>query len=117
MNLRRGLFRLWIVGSALWVLAVAFVSYSDIAEEFEDAASVILLPVPDPEVIKRFQEGTLKPVSDPTLIKRLERTPSPWTSLGQGAAIALGIPLAVLALGSSLLWALSGLAAERQPHA
>src|SRR5262245_2472553 len=30
MNLRRGLFRLWIVGSALWVLAVAFVSYGSI---------------------------------------------------------------------------------------
>jgi hypothetical protein len=72
MNLRRGLFRLWIVGSALFVLAVAFLNYSDIEEEFEDAASVILLPVPDPEVIKRFQEGSLKPVTDPALIKRFQ---------------------------------------------
>jgi hypothetical protein len=36
MNLRRGLFRLWIVGSALFVLADAFFNYSDI----EDWASV-----------------------------------------------------------------------------
>jgi hypothetical protein len=114
MNLRRGLFRLWIVGAALFVLAVAFLNYSDIEEEFEDAASVILLPVPHPEVIKRFQEGSLKPVTDPTLIKRLERTPNPWVSVARVAAIALGIPLAVLALGSSLLWALSGFAAERR---
>jgi uncharacterized membrane protein len=28
MNWRRGLFRLWIVGTVLFVLAVAFVSYS-----------------------------------------------------------------------------------------
>jgi hypothetical protein len=28
MNWRRGLFRLWIVGSALFVLAVAFICYS-----------------------------------------------------------------------------------------
>jgi hypothetical protein len=114
MNLRRGLFRLWIVGAALFVLAVAFVSYSDIEEEFEDAASVILLPVPHPEVIKRFQEGSLKPVTDPTLIKRLERTPNPWGSLARAAGIAFGIPLAVLALGASLLWALSGFAAEQR---
>jgi hypothetical protein len=56
---------LWIVGAALWVLAVAFLNYSDIEEEFEDAASVILLPVPHPEVTKRFEEGALKPVTDP----------------------------------------------------
>jgi hypothetical protein len=30
MNWRRGLFRLWIVGTALFVLAIAFVSYSEI---------------------------------------------------------------------------------------
>jgi hypothetical protein len=30
MDLRRGLFRLWIVGSALFVLTVAFICYSQI---------------------------------------------------------------------------------------
>jgi hypothetical protein len=38
MNWRRGLFRLWIVGSALFVIAVAFVSYGDIKKEFDAAA-------------------------------------------------------------------------------
>jgi hypothetical protein len=32
MNLRRGLFRLWLVGSALFVVAVAFVNYDEIAD-------------------------------------------------------------------------------------
>ena len=50
MNWRRGLFRLWIVGTVLFVLAVAFVSYTDIKEEFEDAASA---PVTDQEVTKQ----------------------------------------------------------------
>jgi hypothetical protein len=36
MNLRRGLFRLWIVGAALFVLAVAFINY----DEIEDWASL-----------------------------------------------------------------------------
>jgi hypothetical protein len=103
MNLRRGLFRLSIVGAALFVLAVAFVSYADIKEEFEAAASVPAPLVTDPEVIKRLAPRW-EPVTDPTLLKwweRKNRPPTPWASLKTAAAIALGIPLAVLALGSS----------------
>ena len=49
MNWRHGLFRLWIVGSALFVLAVAFVSYDDIKKQFGDAndwgtSSEVLVP-------------------------------------------------------------------------
>ena len=39
MNFRRGLFRLWIIGSALFVLAVAFVRYTEIKEQFTAVAS------------------------------------------------------------------------------
>jgi ABC-type enterobactin transport system permease subunit len=39
MNWRRGLFRLWIVGTALFVLAVAFVSYSEIKAQFNAATN------------------------------------------------------------------------------
>jgi hypothetical protein len=39
---------------------------------------------------------------------------SPWISVGTVAAIALGIPLAVLILGSSLVWAFSGFALTRK---
>ena len=39
--------------------------------------------------------------------------PNPWTSVGTVAAIAFGIPLAVLVLGASLVWAFSGFAAKR----
>jgi hypothetical protein len=35
MNWRRGLFRLWIVGTVLFVLAIAFVSYSEIKAQFD----------------------------------------------------------------------------------
>jgi len=40
MNWRRGLFRLWIVGSVLFVIAVAFVSYTEIKEQFDAAAAI-----------------------------------------------------------------------------
>jgi len=35
MNWRRGLFRLWIVGSALFVIAVAFICYSEVKSHVE----------------------------------------------------------------------------------
>jgi hypothetical protein len=39
--------------------------------------------------------------------------PNPWGTLGGAAIIAFGIPLAVLVLGASLVWAFSGFAAKR----
>ena len=39
MNWRRGLFRLWIVGTVLFVIAVAFVSYGEIKEQFDAIAA------------------------------------------------------------------------------
>jgi hypothetical protein len=35
MNWRRGLFRLWVVGTALFVIAVAFVSYGEFKSHAE----------------------------------------------------------------------------------
>jgi hypothetical protein len=40
MNWRRGLFRLWIVGSVLFVIvAVAVISYSEIKKQFDAIAA------------------------------------------------------------------------------
>jgi hypothetical protein len=102
---------LWIVGSALFVIAVASLNYTDIKEEFDDAASATQ-PVTSVDPWAEFPIVP-KPVTDPALIRRLERTPNPWLSLGSLAAIAVGVPLVVLALGSALVWAFSGFAAKR----
>jgi hypothetical protein len=40
MNLRRGFFRLWLLFSALFVIATAVVFFSDVKSEFEKAASI-----------------------------------------------------------------------------
>jgi hypothetical protein len=126
MNWRRGLFRLWIVGSALFVIAVAFVSYGDIKKEFDRAAVLShLTPITDPKLIAELEATPPEPVTDPKLIPKLEaldkvlsdrragRAPNPWAAVGIGAAMAFGIPLVVLVLGSSLVWAFSGFAAKR----
>jgi hypothetical protein len=151
MNLRRGLFRLWIVGSALFVLAVAFVSYSEIKKQFDAAALMHVLKANEVAVpvlcadargtanadyfiehndncwyaMSKFRRlyPEYKDLSDNELTRKLyparglpapNGLPNPWATLGTWASIAFGIPLAVLALGASLLWALSGFADERQ---
>jgi hypothetical protein len=38
MNWRRGLFRLWIVGTVLFLLAITVLSYSEIKQQFEEIA-------------------------------------------------------------------------------
>ena len=48
MNWRRGLFRLWIVGAALFVIAVAAISYSEIKNSYS-------------EIKKQFEETSLQP--------------------------------------------------------
>jgi hypothetical protein len=163
VNLRRGLFRLWIVGSALFVLAVAFVSYSDIKNQFDGPE--LFVPVLCGEArgkagtdyavkdkrkphqwdmsIERNPSDTCwygmsnfrtsypeyKALQDQELIRKrhealgtltfddLIPVSNPWATLGTWAGIAFGIPLIVLALGSSLVWAFSGFAARRKPHA
>ena len=42
MNWRRGLFRLWIVGTVLFVIAVAFISYGEIKAQFDAIAGICM---------------------------------------------------------------------------
>jgi hypothetical protein len=117
MNWRRGLFRLWIVGAALFVIAVASVSYSGIKTEFDAAALYNQSrngPLSDAAVGLAPQLG--KP-SEAELIALYYRTtgltPNAWARVGTAAGIALGVPLVVLVLGASLVWAFLGFAATR----
>ena len=144
---------MWVVGSALFVLAIAFVSYADIKAKFDAVASMSKKewPVQLAEFRQRYpqynhvSDGQLmdafyknfysdltreefdkrmaaaKSVIDPENLAQLEkvvaniRVPNPRASVGTAVGIAFGIPLAVLVLGASLIWALSGFAVERQP--
>lgn len=109
MNYRRGLFRLWVILTVLWIAGVAFVSGPAVHHEFRWAAA---------------SQATLQGMSDEELMVALARaqeaerrgerpgepapTPNPWGSLGRTGAVALLPPLALLALGAALGWAFSG---------
>ena len=167
MNFRRGLFRLWIIGSVLFVLAVAFFSYAEIKKQFNDIVIQAAFDERKVEFIVPQLCGTArgvvgkdyttksgqnpgpwdeyttpnyfdncwyamskfrplypeyKDVSDNELSRKLyadygepgRDLPNPWATIGTWASIALGIPLVVLILGSSLVWAFSGFAATRK---
>jgi hypothetical protein len=58
MNLRRGLFRLWIVGAALFVLAVAFITYDEI-EDWASLARVAIFAFSIPLAILGFGTSLL----------------------------------------------------------
>jgi hypothetical protein len=158
MNWRRGLFRLWIVGTGLFVLAIAFVSYSEIKREFNAVglSQFLLLPqlcgdargvagkdyttkagqspgpwdtYTKPNFFDNcwYEMSKFRPlypeyndVSDNELRRKLYadhgvevQNPNPWATLGVWAGIAFGIPLVVLVLGASLVWAFSGFATKR----
>jgi hypothetical protein len=164
MNWRRGLFRLWIVGSALFVIAFASISYGEIKAQFDRTAAKkdLFMPTlcgeargkagtdyaiktkgePGPwdefKAKPNFFETCWYPISkfrafypeyndlpDGELTRKLYTAhgiltfddlipaPKPWATVGIWASIAFGIPLVVLVLGASLVWAFSGFSSKQ----
>jgi hypothetical protein len=165
LRVARGLSRLWIVGTALFVIAVAAVSYSGIKAEFDAFALASRPQAAMPSFIaearqqypeyrglndaqladamyRRFYrdmpreqferlvaekiaasrtvefQGQLHQFpadfSDQEIATALKSTiNNPWASVATAAGVALGIPLVVLILGASLVWAFSGFSAKR----
>jgi hypothetical protein len=153
MRVPRDFFRLWIIGTALFVFAVAAISYSGIKAQFNDVASkpevtsfiaefrqqypeynnltdaqlLEYSDMPREEFEKQVSEkisasnkivkfqGQLHEFpadfTDEQIATALKSTiKNPWVSVAEAAAIAFGIPLAVLILRASVLSAFSGFA-------
>ena len=84
-NWRRGCFRLWIVASALFIIAVAAVTSLELQPHLESLD---------------------RSAPYPTYI---------WMMLLNGIGIAVGGPLVVLTIGSAIGWAFSGFEAPTAP--
>jgi hypothetical protein len=88
MNIRRGLFRLWILFACVFVGTIAAVFFNDVKHEFEFLAALVKNPPPVGYIV--------------------DHPPNPWGFLLNITAIALIVPAAVLGVGAALLWASSG---------
>lgn len=70
MNFQRGFFRIWVVGSALFVIAVAALSYGKVTSEFERASmdfskgSVLMLPT-DCKLARGSSGADYSPIDGP----------------------------------------------------
>jgi hypothetical protein len=87
MNWRRGLFRLWVVGSVLFVIAYASLSYSFIKAEF-DAVARAPKPVTDPKLVEQLEmapwdtkeTAPKKPFDPDEFLARFDK-PNPWATV------------------------------------
>lgn len=90
MNLRRGLFRLWILFSVLFVATTLIVAAISFRVELADAAFV------------GSSDDPYAGISEPA------NPPAPWTHLAIFILVAAGVPAAVLGCGLAMSWAASG---------
>jgi hypothetical protein len=119
----------------LFVMAVAMVAYDDIKTviaygdikaKFDAAEAKFDAAKAEYDAANQPLDGewaTRRPVTDPNRIERLNTriaanevrsaADRAWANTEYLAGIAFGVPLAVLALGASLVWAFSGFSAKR----
>jgi hypothetical protein len=152
MNVRRGLFRLWLVASVLWALGVGLFGAIEIWRIFDSKAAWANAPILYPVACDKargakgidYEGGSLidgpwdrytcwyslgnirklypeyADASDDILGQRLyEAAGRPlkdrWSYIGLYLMFALIPPAVLLAIGSALVWALSGFR-RAMPH-
>ena len=78
LRVARGLFRLWIVGAALFVIAVAAISYSEIKNQFNDIAIQAVLDERKVEHIVPQLCGEARGVAGTDYATNYAAGPGPW---------------------------------------
>jgi hypothetical protein len=89
LRVARGLFRLWLVLSVLWIGGVGVVTYLNFPPRLLSDEEAGFPPVPPGFV-----------VDQPNALR--------WQAVQTGAEVAIVPPMLVLALGSALVWVFRG---------
>jgi hypothetical protein len=147
LNVRRGLFRLWLICSVAWVATFSYIGYQEfraVRDAWHAPSWEVLLPT-DCSVARGVQgtdfenhEGhcwysmpkfrtffpEYRDLSDDDLANKLYTRlgvlpvdRSGFKELRQAGLIAVGVPLVVLVLGWALIWAISGFRGPLSPGA
>jgi hypothetical protein len=98
LRVARGLFRMWLVLSVLWIGGVGFVTWQTVpSPRFENHATVMRQELPSIEEANRAIEADNR-ANKALLYKHL------W----HASVFAIAPPAFLLALGSALVWAFRG---------
>lgn len=152
MNVRRGLFRLWVIMSIVFVVVQFWISAPRIRDEFRRAAldkqteetTTLIVPVNCSEArgtvgtdydkhpplcwyqMSKFRSlyPEYSDLGEDDLAAKLyknaglafEQPRTPWALVGQVSAFAIGVPLAVLVVGTGLVWAFAGFTRDANPR-
>jgi hypothetical protein len=109
LRVARGLFRLWLVLSVLWIGGVAVVTWRSLPEdEFilpsERGPAAPSTGMFDDLIPKRETVRAFDPSKPYTKVREKER----WEAVRLASVVALLPPAFLLALGSALVWAFRG---------
>jgi hypothetical protein len=101
MNWSRGLFRLWLVASILWVALVAAISWQDVRGYFElrSAAQRLGPSATDPSTTTEIARAELM------VLRQLD---AKWSSVVFAVGTGAGVPVVIFLIGAGVLWAFRG---------
>jgi hypothetical protein len=119
VRVARGLFRLWIIVSVLWIGGVAVVTWWTLPVDLcvtppsgphvcDENDVVGVGPNFDPPTKVAKQQGVDKPQFDPSKPYRLPFDEQRRTAIQTAGVLAVVPPVLILGLGSAFIWAFRG---------
>lgn len=114
MRWRRGLFRVWVLVSSIWIIGVAGAAIADWRDH--PAPACATKATGGPWCSYRSSTDPYAGIATPVI----PQPPPGYTLVGPGAAftpwpylwLALGVPTATLAMGVAIFWVLAGFHSE-----
>lgn len=121
MNWARGLFRLWLVLSVLWIAMWAVVmrpdqqwsQYTESYAKAEELARDLRERISGDNMTEAQSEAILR-AKEELFLRTDRKVQSSWSTIMSFLAIGLGVSAGLFVIGVSLFWALRGFRGQSQ---